>query len=51
MTPTDNDSKAAPAPTKHAFAPEGASELPETLPDFPSPGTTDSGSSGTTTGK
>jgi hypothetical protein len=51
MTPNENEPKTTPSPSKRAFAPEGTSELPDTLPDFPSPGTTDPAGSPPTTGR
>jgi hypothetical protein len=42
----NNETKAAAAPSKHAPAPDGKSQLPDSLPDFPAPG----GSGGTDSG-
>lgn len=47
MSNVQNNNKAAAAPSKHSPAPDGKSRLPNSLPDFPAPGTgggTDPGS-------
>lgn len=46
----NNETKAVAAPSKHAPAPDGKSKLPDTLPDFPAPGTGGGTDSGPTSG-
>ncbi len=51
MSKTKNDeSSNTTQPAPPSPAPPGKSELPSTLPDFPPPESTGSGSSGNTTG-
>lgn len=46
----NNETKAGAAPSKHPVAPDGKSRLPDSLQDFPAPGTGGGTDSGPTSG-
>jgi hypothetical protein len=46
----NNETKAGAAAAKHRPAPDGKSQLPNSLPDFPAPGTGGGGDPGPTSG-
>jgi len=46
----NNEPKASVAPSKHSQAPDGKSQLPRSLPDFPAPGTGGGTDGGPTSG-
>ncbi len=46
----NNETKAGVAPLKHHAAPDGKSQLPDSLPDFPAPAGGGGGDSGPTSG-
>ena len=52
MSTTQNNEQTSPTgQTSPPSVPDGKSELPTTLPDYPNPGDSDSGGSPGTTGK